>query len=130
MKYSKTLLSYASDQIAKRFWNLVSIGNSNECWPWIGMRDRYGYGQFKLAQGARVTASRFAFVLANKQEPAAGHVCHDCDNPICCNPGHLTLGSAKTNHEDKAKKGRARGRFSPKVQKEPVAPVHERLVTP
>ena len=31
---------------------------------------------------------------------------HSCDNPICCNPKHLSWGSAQDNMTDKCNKGR------------------------
>lgn len=34
-------------------------------------------------------------------------VCHACDNPICCNPHHLFLGTDAENKEDMRAKGRA-----------------------
>ena len=42
--------------------------------------------------------------------PVGRLVYHKCDNPPCCNPSHLFLGSNKTNAEDKVSKNRqARG---------------------
>jgi hypothetical protein len=35
-------------------------------------------------------------------------VCHRCDNPPCCRPDHLFLGTAKDNSQDSMQKGRAR----------------------
>ena len=31
---------------------------------------------------------------------------HSCDNPICCNPKHLSKGTHKDNSDDKVRKNR------------------------
>lgn len=32
-------------------------------------------------------------------------ICHACDNPPCCNPGHLWRGTALDNNHDRIAKG-------------------------
>lgn len=55
-----------------------------------------------------MTASRFAWTITNGEVEEGQHVLHRCDNPRCCNPGHLFLGTHQENMKDKAKKGRSR----------------------
>lgn len=97
---------------AANFRKMVASGDQADCWPWTGARDRYGYGMFKLGAHLRMGAHRIAYALGNG-EPGALHVLHRCDNPTCCNPGHLFPGDPASNAQDKVLKGRAKGRFSP-----------------
>lgn len=81
-----------------------------ECWPWTGALNHSGYGQFWL-NGMHWNASRAAYFLLVGEIPDSKVVCHSCDNPKCCNPAHLWLGSQADNVRDCSKKGRARGQF-------------------
>lgn len=89
----------------KRFWGFVdkSAGPS-ACWPYTGFRKWDGYG-WVARRGKWMTASRHAWILTNG-DPGAEHVLHRCDNPPCCNPAHLFLGTAKDNNADKIAKRR------------------------
>jgi ribosome-binding protein aMBF1 (putative translation factor) len=54
-----------------------------------------------------VKSNRMAWRLANGAEiPVGMSVCHHCDNPPCCNPAHLFLGSHRENMADRDAKGR------------------------
>lgn len=96
----------AQVNIAKRFWSRVDKRSPEECWLWKGRRHANGYGSFDLG-GRPHQASRMAFTLT-KGDPGDLHVCHSCDNPPCCNPSHLWLGTPKDNHADMIAKGRQR----------------------
>lgn len=95
---------------AERFWARVKIGRPDECWPWQGSRKHTGlpYGKFKVASYKTVTASRCAYALGTGQEPGEAAVLHSCDNPPCCNPGHLYAGTIKDNSKDMVERGRWR----------------------
>ena len=93
------------------FWGRVSCSGPDACWFWNGSVDSRGYGSIRR-NGKHVRAHRLAYELAFGPIPKGdGHhgaaVMHKCDNRLCCNPAHLSLGSHKDNMADMAAKGRA-----------------------
>jgi len=86
---------------------------SEGCWGWNGFTTGIGYGQFSGRKG-NVTAHRFAYSYWNGEIPKGMLVRHTCDNPICSNPAHLIIGTARQNQEDRAcKNGNGPGKTKP-----------------
>jgi hypothetical protein len=89
------------------------LGGCESCWPWLGFKNPKGYGQFSL-KDKTILAHRWSYQHHyGISIPQNMHVCHSCDNPACCNPLHLSLGTNQDNVNDKMK----RGRFRPKQTK-------------
>lgn len=87
-----------------RFWARVNPEPAG-CWVWSGCVNRTGYG--KVGVGYRTYAThRIAYFLYYGEQPADLCVCHKCDNPPCCNPSHLFLGTRRDNLDDMHAKGR------------------------
>lgn len=90
-----------------RFWKRVKVSASQECWTWTGTIHTGGYGRLSLPnKGGSEFAHRIAWTLKNGPIGQGLFVCHRCDNPPCCNPGHLFLGTLQDNVADMIAKGR------------------------
>ena len=81
-----------------RFWSKVDAAPSDCCWEWLACKT-HGYGRFGY-QGKMCQAHRVAYQLAKGIIPEGMVVRHTCDNPACCNPNHLVLGTQQDNIND------------------------------
>jgi len=81
------------------------IDTSGDCWEWTGFRKNSGYGQCHIKRNT-VLAHRAVWMIFNGTIPDNLLVCHTCDNPPCCNPKHLFLGTYLDNNRDRDSKGR------------------------
>jgi HNH endonuclease len=91
-----------------RFWSRVDqSAGPDGCWPWIGyLGSRYGVFYFGRCRQER--AHRVAERIARGPLGPDDRVLHRCDNPPCCNPGHLFRGTQADNVADMIAKGRQR----------------------
>lgn len=92
------------DQI-KKFWGKVDIKGKIDCWEWTGAKKPKGYGNVRIDK-KYLSSHRIAWELSNGDIPSGLVVMHICDNPSCCNPSHLVLGTMKSNSFDMIKKRR------------------------
>lgn len=72
----------------------------------MGWKNKAGYGRFNVDRGKKEYAHRFMYEMLCGPIPIDKIVLHTCDNPICCNPSHLRIGTHRDNSDDKVKKDR------------------------
>ncbi len=100
------LMELTQNQIA-RFNEKITRGTPDECWNWTASGLKTGYGRVRINDRAFLS-HRVAWALVYG-DPGDFHVLHRCDNPKCCNPAHLFLGTHQENMMDKHSKGRCPG---------------------
>ncbi len=92
--------------LAERFAEKIDTTSSvRGCWLWTAKTNPNGYG--RIYDGRKpALAHRVAWTLFVGPIPHGLFVLHRCDNPPCCNPAHLFLGTHADNMRDKVQKGR------------------------
>lgn len=90
-----------------RFHDYIRARHDSGCWEWTGHRSSVGYGCLKVF-GSMKDAHRFAYELYKGPIPDGLHVLHSCDNKLCVNPSHLSLGTHADNMRQAAERGRMR----------------------
>jgi hypothetical protein len=101
-----SLLIKLTPKVRDRYWKKVDrSGGPDSCHWWTACKTD-GYGRLNI-EGRLYKTHRISWVIANNKDiPPGMHVCHTCDNPDCCNPNHLWLGTHIDNMRDRDNKGR------------------------
>lgn len=86
---------------------MVDRRGPEDCWPWLGSLDAYGYGQFRPQRGVSSKAHRYAYeILVGPPPPVIDHSCHTfsncaggptCPHRRCCNPAHMQASTTAEN---------------------------------
>lgn len=87
------------------------IEKENGCWEYPLRHTKCGYGTiyfggFKVRK--HILVHRLMYEEFKDKIPKGLFVLHTCDNPPCCNPSHLFLGTHQDNMDDMWKKGRSK----------------------
>lgn len=81
-------------------------GDDTVCWEWTGYKwsgttSRTDFRPYFFVNNTRVLAYRLVYELVHGVKlPRDTYVRHTCDNPMCCNPSHLLIGTQKDNMRD------------------------------
>ena len=98
----------------------IKIHPETGCWEWQRKRKFDGYGSKSISYRDSTGRKRYTTILIHRRVwelvngpiPENVMVCHRCDNPPCCNPDHLFLGTCQDNVTDMAIKGRQHAKLT------------------
>lgn len=113
----------------ERLWSRVQKGPG--CWLWTGSCIAAGYGQIEVRENGRrksLRVHRVVWELLRGPIPEGLVLCHTCDNPPCCNPDHLFVGTHRDNILDMVSKGRNVGNaLDPEERRERLSTLTAKL---
>ncbi len=81
------------------------IDKTKTCWLWTGYIGTSGYGEF-CYNGKSERSHRVSYLIYNGEIPDGLIILHSCDNRICVNPEHLSVGTMQDNIRDRQDRGR------------------------
>lgn len=91
----------------------LSKTSAPPCWLFMGSRMKTGYGRYAAKRGITIPTHRIMFEAYYGPIPKGLYVLHRCDNPPCCRPDHLFLGTLSDNTKDMMAKGRHKPTWVP-----------------
>lgn len=85
-------------------WKKIDKKGTRDCWFYTGGTFSGRYGRFSI-KGASKLAHRVVYELVVGEIPPDQYVMHKCNNKLCCNPSHLTIGSNSENQRHASSSG-------------------------
>ena len=106
----RTLRTVAESMLYGRVMKHVVSAKKGECWNRTVAKiykfgDGNAYSIIKIG-GKNYKAHRVIYEIVFRKLTAGECVLHRCDNPSCCNPDHLFVGTQLDNIRDRDNKGR------------------------
>ena len=80
------------EKATKRFMSRVNV--TDKCWEFVGCKDKVGYGRFSF-EGKNEYAHRVSYKMFKGFVAPSVCVRQRCNNRLCVNPAHLSLGHRK-----------------------------------
>jgi hypothetical protein len=91
-------------ELRKHILTNIHINISTGCWEWLG--NQYaGYGRLSYNKSEQYT-HRLSYEAFVGVIPPHTQILHSCDNPICCSPKHLRIGTNYDNVCDRQSRSR------------------------
>ena len=103
--FKELIKEMPSKSVQERIEESIEIDQETGCHNWNKCLQNGGYGQMGI-NGKMKSVHRVSYELHNGKIPVGMCVLHRCDNPKCCNPEHLFVGTHQDNTDDKMAKGR------------------------
>jgi hypothetical protein len=94
--------------LLERLLSKIVIDSVTDCWVWQGGKNNINYGMMRDGKKMR-TVHRVSYEEHSQTKiPIGMSILHSCDNTLCANPAHLTIGTHQQNMRDMFAKGRAK----------------------
>jgi HNH endonuclease len=93
--------------VIDRLFDRCILDPSTRCLLWTGYTNKDGHGQLRVGRKV-VVVSRLMWELTNHRPIPPGFIVrHRCDDPRCCEPTHLEVGTHEDNVADRVERGRS-----------------------
>ena len=81
-------------------------GDADVCWPWKGKIYKKDGRPYFTVEGKRRPSYVIVLELHSGVRQDKQVARHSCDNPVCCNPDHLSWGTHQDNMNDMKERDR------------------------